>query len=444
MTNPAARPEPGPKFTRQEAIDSAGIVGARWWQEGISAHVPRRQAMTALLAIGGAIVGIGAIGAVVATASRSPEVSFAPRSALDMQREFGWDFGAQGEALVFDGTSTQPFDRGALSRLAEELAPASARLTPYYVPTLFQSPTALPKSTPSGETSESVFRRLSEVLTPIATPAMMRAYKQGEAFAQIVAGEPRASTAAFVVDLPGPESVAFAAGASNKLEPIFLFDNWPHPRGVVPAHLTLAAAAYYQPRFASTRATRSANARPLFALDRRRLASYTDDASQFDNRHTARLPSAANLKALGVTTIVYVSPNAIDRFELDDLADDFLDFKQAGTSLFVMPVTAIEGAAPDDARLYYGGSRLRELEFAAHWSRTSPGDSSNELQPYVPSPRATPYSSGTASSARTTRTRPTGFGMVPVAIAVGTGVVLGAKMSRSGSWNRTNYGSSAS
>jgi hypothetical protein len=37
-----------------------------------------------------------------------------------------------------------------------------------------------------------------------------------------------------------------------------------------------------------------------------------------------------------------------------------------------------------------------------------------------------------------------GFGTVPVAVAVGTGVILGAKAARSGSWNRTSSTSTSS
>jgi hypothetical protein len=416
MTSTSTRRGHSGKFTRQEWVDTPAILGARWWHEGIQAQVPRRQALTALLALSGAVVGVGsvAVGAVNACRGTSNNVTFEPRGALAMQHEFGWDFGARGEALVFDGTTTQPFDRSALERLPAELAPTDPRLKPYYVSTLFQSPWALPTSAPSGEPDDVPFRRLSEAMTPISTSAMTRAYAQGEAFINLLDADPRARYSAVVVDLQGPESVAFAAGASNKLDPVFLFDNWPHPRGVVPSHLTLAAAAYFQPLFASTRSVRPRRTPPIFVLDRRRLAAYADDASQFDNRHTARLPSTANLKELGITTLFYISPNAIDRLELDDLVDDFLAFQKASMGVFVLPATSIEGSSLD------------------------------KLEPYVSSPRVTPYSSGTASSSSAVRTRPTGFGVVPVAVAVGTGVVLGAKMSRSGSWNRTNYGSSSS
>src|SRR5271170_5569626 len=72
-----------------------------------------------------------------------------------------------------------------------------------------------------------------------------------------------------VVDLPGPEAVAFAAGAASAFDPVFALDNWPHPRGVVPAHQTLAAAAYCQPLFARRASGSAAPRWPLLVLDRR-------------------------------------------------------------------------------------------------------------------------------------------------------------------------------
>jgi hypothetical protein len=465
MTNQESQAQP--TFTRQEVVDKPGIIGARWWQESIATQVPRRQAMTGLLALGGVLAAMAAAGtcAFVATkgnSSSTPDpdnVSFQPRGSLDMQKEYGWNFGATGETLVFDGKSTQPFDRAALSRLSDELAPSDSRHAPFFVPTLFQSPTALPKSTPSGETAATAFAPLSEALVPILTSAMETAFNQGKALASLLDKDPRAKDVSVIVDLPGPEAVAFAAGASSVLDPVFLFDNWPHPRGVVPAHLTLAAAAYYQPLFAKAKTARRAvseRARPMFVLDRKRLASYSDDASQFDNRHTARLPSAPNLAALGTKNVVYVSPNAVDRQELDDIADDFLAYGPAKMTIKQLPVTAFEqgGAAPTvggkdagtttwEGPYFYGGSKATHPTFWTHWSSPASSLSTNEVQTYTPTPRATPFSSGTPSSTAP-RPRPTGFGTVPVAIAVGTGLILGAKLSRSGSWNRTTSTSSGS
>lgn len=446
-------------FTRQEVVDKPGIIGARWWHASIATQVPRRQAIGGLLALGGVLGAMAAIGTCVAVVSKSssatpgdnPDVTFQPKSALDMQKEFGWNFGATGETLVFDGQSTQPFDRTALARIADDLAPAETRDAPFFVPTLFQSPTALPKSTASGDPSATPFAPLKDALVPIATPSMETAFYQGQALASLLAKDARAKDVAVIVDLPGPEAVAFAAGASGVLDPVFLFDNWPHPRGVVPAHLTLAAAAYYQPLFAKARSTRPKGARPLFVLDRKRLATYTDDASQFDNRHTARLPSTSSLAGLGIKNILYVAPNAVERQELDDIADDFLAYAGAMLVLRVVPATAFERGAVDPigdggrspaGPYFYGGSQNANGAFWTHWSSPESGLSTNEVQKFSPQPRKTEFSAGVPTTSQ--RPRPTNFGMVPVAIAVGTGVILGAKLSRSGSWYRASSTSSGS
>ena len=110
---------------------------------------------------------------------------------------------------------------------------------------------------------------------------MEAAYARGKSLASLFASvsetgqTPAGTKTALIVDLPGPEAVAFAAGAISIFDPVFLFDNWPHPRGVVHAQDTLSAAAYYQPLFADARSTSRTNARlPMFVLDRGRIATY--------------------------------------------------------------------------------------------------------------------------------------------------------------------------
>jgi hypothetical protein len=367
------------------------------------------------LAVAGGL--LGAAATIAAVAKRPPEVTFEPRAALDMQKEFGWSFGATGEPLVFDGQSSQPFDRTALARMPTDFAPIDPRYAAFFVPTLFQASTAMPKTTLK---EDAPFTPLSEALVPVFTPAMEIAFGRGAAFASLM--DEHAKDLAVIVDLPGPIAVAFAAGAASVLEPIFTFDNWPHPRGVVPAHVTLAAAAYYQPLFARMRGSRAVDrARPMFVLDRQRLAPYTDDAAQFDNRHVARVPTARALGALGVKDVLYVTPTAIDKKELDDLVDDFLALSAAKMSMHVMPATAFGDAPPYP----YGGQEATHRRFWHDWAQPESELTSNDVQPLVPTPRATSFSAGA---------RPTGFGMVPVAVAAG--VVLGARLSRSGSWNR--------
>ncbi|MCC6646873.1 MAG: hypothetical protein IT374_15025 [Polyangiaceae bacterium] len=381
-----------PSFSAKDTVDEPGIIGASWWQDGLD-PLGRRPFLRSMLLAGGAL----ALGATIVSAVMpEPGFTVASRASTQTQRDFGWSFGAEGEALVFDGVSTQAFDRGALSRLGADARPRSARLAPFFVPTLFEALT----STPTQRTEDSSKARpLVEALRPIFTASMDRAYAAGAALAKALGG--RLDVAA-LVDLPGPDAVAFAAGAAGALEPVFAFDNWPHPRGVVPAPLTLGALAYYQPRWGKAAASRNPAAAPMFALDRARLSPYVDDSRQFDNRHLARVPSPAALSGLGVRALVHVVPGAGD-LELDDLNDDLVKIA-AALKLFLRSLALVESPP----------------------SGQGPTDGAT----YAPAPRRSPYSSGTAGGART---QPAGFGMVPVLLAAGTGAVIGAKISRNGS-----------
>lgn len=438
-----------PPFQRTDVLDKPGIVGAKWWQEGLATHDPiaRRQALIAIAVIGVVIAGVGGIIAAAASSSDAPETTTTSFNALDMQRKYGWSFGATGEPLTFDGQSQQPFDKAALARMVAEFSPAQARLKRFSSPTLFQSPAALPDATPEGDPAQTA--PLRDALVPIITPAMDGAYRAGKSLASLFEG--LRVDAAMVVDLPGPQAIAFTAGLAKTFDPCFTFENWPHPRGVVHAHLTLGAAAYYQPLFARTLASRKQPGPVALVLDRDRLAAYTDDASQFDNRYAAKLPSADALKELGVKRVLYVVPTASDLVELDDLNAQLVAYVAAGLEVKAIavsdfgpdpqrPVPASEPwKSPDDPPYYYGGEAATHLGFwdrypwsagpkAAH--RVPTGVSSGSS--FAPRPRSTPFSSATG---------PASFGLVPVVVAVATGAILGAKLSRSGSWNRASSGS---
>ena len=444
-------------FNREEILDEPGIIGARWWQRSLAATpdpVTRRSALTTLLVASGAVVAIGMVGAVLAAGSDDDEYRTEQRGALEMQKQYGWSFGAANEHLTFDGASYKPFDRGALARMPSDMRPSSRALAAYYVPTLFQSPSALPRSAPPGDTT--AVTPLKNALRPIYTQAMARAYRSGRALASLWKTE--TPTAAVIVDLPGPEAVAFAAGAAGTLDPVFLFDNWPHPRGVVKAHMTLAATVYYQPLFARKQAP--SGAMPMFVLDHGRLAPYSDDATQFDNRHIARVPTAAQLRSLGVTRVLYVTTTRSVTRELDDLNDEMvlyakagLDVKMMGADAFAPDPTEAQPPRDEDPDAsppphYYGGRSASHAYFWVDypWSHRRPSSSSvappfsRPGKDYAPHARSTPFSTGTPSSSRV-RTHPAGFGKVPVVIAIATGTLLGARLSRSGSWNRSGgYG----
>jgi hypothetical protein len=259
-----------------------------------------------------------------------------------------------------------------------------------------------------------------------------------------------------IVDMDGPLSVAFAAGASPVLEPIFVFDNWPHPLGVVPAHLTLAAVAHYQPLFVRSSGARKGTAYPMFVLDRNRFNPYTSEHTQFDNRYVARLPPFSVLRALNDSKVLYIGPSASYPQEADDLNGDLveyarngIDVKMAAASDFrpdpsspPSPPAGTPQATPDDwPPYYYGGSADSHHGFWNDypWNRplrpvkSPPTGTSGLASSYRPVPRTTLYSNtGTGS----TKTKPASVGAVPVVVAAATGVVVGAAVSRSGSYGR--------
>jgi hypothetical protein len=497
-------PSQNAPYGRDRQVDKPGIVGARWWHASLvdqAAQIARRDAIRNMLIAGGVIAGFGAMLAMCVKAGGAglldsdADTSEARKTALEMQKEYGWSFGATGEPLVFDGVTTKPFESNALVRLPIDLAPTSSSLLPFFQATLFQSPAAAAPSLTKLEPSEIAgFQALSRVMKPIFTRAMEAAYARGKSVASLFASlaeqdaqTPASAGAALVVDLPGPEAVAFAAGAVAAFDPVFLFDNWPHPRGVVRAQETLSAAAYYQPLFAEARQSAGAGRAPMFVLDRRRIASYTSDATEFDNRYVAKLPtSAAALRTLGVSHVLYVVPSSSDTTrELDDLNDELvlyaaggIDVKALSLDMFASGTGGASAGAGVDAGeaprvdpfppaadgrpakadnasdkllaesgfVYYGGSRGSHHAFFVDYPWARPArpatarPASNPGKSYAPRARASAYSSGSPSGAVASKPRPVTFGTVPVVVAVGTGVILGARYSRSGSWNRASGG----
>lgn len=432
--------DPNLPFVRKAHVDKPGIIGAQWWQDSVATQISRRKAVQGLAVFGGILAATAMVGGTIALvaggsssgSSAPPEVKYEPRTALSMQKTYGWDFGAEGEPLVFDGQSTSPFDRTTLADLPRVLQP-SGRLVGHAVRTLLESPSARP-SQKSSLDSSIVFKPLDEVLVPIHTPEMDVAYARGEALVEtLLAAKAKHAlgTVALFVDLVGPEAVAFAAGASNTFQPVCLFDNWPHPRGVVASHRTLAAAAYYQPLFGKTGPSHGETAPAMFLVDRTRLTTYTDEATQFDNRYVAKAPPASLFTALGVKDLFYVAPTAAvsssTGMESDDLVDAFLEYAAAGIRIHAVPV---DGLAPSGAK-YVG------TDFWADAAGAPTLSNPYKASLYTPTPRTTPYSTGRPQTA--TRTHPPNLGYVPVAIAVATGVVLGAQMQRNGSWNRSTY-----
>jgi hypothetical protein len=423
-------------FQRDFDVDKPGIVGARWWNHSLKdderSEVKRRQVLVGLAAAGGilAFVAPCVIGVVSSVTESKESTSLSTRRSLDMQKEYGWDFGARGQPLVFNGVAEGPFERAALQSLSSVMSPAS--LGPnakYHVPTLVQSLFAAPSTTlPDPEDGQPApdaapFKALAAVLVPIVTPAMTRAYRVGEAIARLTESR---KDLALLVDLPGPEAVAFAAGAAGAFEPVLLLDNWPHPHGVVPSHLTLAALAYYQPRFAAQR-SRSSTA-PCFVLDRSRLSAYSDATDRFDNRYYARMPKLPALAKDGIRTLFYVVADPVDLPEPADL-NEILAAREAEVDVRAVSLAdfAVDSAAGQPERLVYGGSAHSDAQFWRDYDRAKPPQATTTTV-------AHDYSFGSRNIA----VLPT-LGMVAV-VATASGLVLAAALDRRGSMNRFSGG----
>ncbi len=256
-----------------------------------AAAISRRRAIALQLGLGGGVMAIAVVGGVIANKSDDDDVE-SKMDALELQRRTSWNVGDVDRRLTLTDGRTNDADGSEIwrtvllnQRLADVLAPGEARLQPYYAPSLFQAP------------DQSADLRMD--LTPMLRTSMEDVYDRGRALAEAFAAAGHPRDTALVIDMKGPEAVAVAAAVAPDFAPVFTFDNWPHPRGVVPSHETLAAALYYLPWLQRAAASRSTPAPPAFVLDANRLASYTDEVAHFDNRYAVSLPSASSLQAAG-------------------------------------------------------------------------------------------------------------------------------------------------
>lgn len=420
-------------FIRDNEVDEPGIVGARWWNRAVVESSATRGRRVVLGVLAFSVVGVvGMCGLAVvgaaAVAGDDEDTKDESKASLGLQQQFGWNFDVPTQTVAFDAAYTKEYARAALATLVADLAPSRAELAPYYVPTLFQSPEALPKVKLPDGSNENI-RPIAEALRPIRTPSMIEAEARGRSLGRIIASAPE--PVLVIVDIEGPDAVAFAAGAAEKMEPVFVFDNWPHPYGVVKAHLTLAAAVFHQPTFAAAKAGRKADAW-VFVLDRGRLSSYTDSPTQFDNRYLAKLPAADLLRSLSIKRVLYVPPAGADPIESADLRSIFADYRTQGVDVRAVADASFFRGSGSDETYYFGGSPEREGAFYWQygWGPNSPkGDTTN------------PASNEQAKSwtpPKTASTEPSlaAIGLTTVAVGLATGYVLG----RSGTWNRAPSG----
>ncbi|MEP7338285.1 MAG: hypothetical protein ABI977_11175, partial [Acidobacteriota bacterium] len=214
-------------------------------------------------------------------------------------------------------------------------------------------------------------------------------------------------------------------------------------------------------------------------LDSNRLAPYTDQDTQFDNRYLAKMPPADQLKQRGIQQVIYLTKDQTQKTELDDINDDFVEWQKNGINVRLLPLSdfkpydeplaaagaagaAAAGASSNVVRhYYYGGYPYSHWWFYNHYSYGRPsyiygygGGRSFPPPPatarptfsppaYRPVSRPTVFSAARVGASSGVsgvgRTKPSGFGRTSVRMG-SDGRVSGTRSGRSGSYGRSGGG----
>lgn len=423
-------------FKLLSEADTPTVIGKAWWNESVGRQALAAAAPTSTTSRRDVLVIAGAIGAffvlppMCATCGDDDGdgddgTRRERRRALQLQREQGWLVGAADDPVARAPAAVPVVVDATV------FAPKNPALTPFYVPTLFDSLAAVPTAASAEDIKQWGLRPVRDFAQP-SLAGSGNGLHEGQVLADVIGAR---SNVAIVVDLPGAEAVAFASRLAAHHDPVFLFDNWPHPRGVVRADQTLAAALALSEPLAAAKKVRPANAPPVFVLDRTRLTPSVDEANQFDNRWTARLPDAASLRAIGITRVFYVAPEGQKPVELDDVVDDLLAYVGAGIEVRAYLVPSVSPPSTSTSADGKTVNRVTSLQYAYGFPTSEPPSAVAVPVPgadWSPARRTSPYSA---------HQQPSGFGEVPVVLSA-AGIVLGAALYRNGSWNRVSSSSS--
>jgi hypothetical protein len=444
---------------RADAASPGGEL-APWFEGQISRRTATQRVGTGLAIA--SLLGMAGV-SVYQLMDDDPEVSL---DSLELQRKEGWDVGSAGKQLSFPmagSSATDSLGRADWSsfldpnQLIAAYQPPSPAWQPFFVPTLIQS-----LAQPS----------LRAQIKPLRTPEMGEAYERAGGLRELIGQAENAGETLIVADLAGPASAALGAALSDTAQLVPVFDNWPHPLGVVPSQETLGALLYYAREVEEKKARLPQSAPALMLLDNRRLAPYRDEETQFDNRYLAKIPPADQLKSRGVTNLIYLVRDESQKEELDDLNEEFVELQKQGIGVRLLRLSdfkpyeetvaaagAAAGAAPVQERhYYYGGSPLLHWWFFSHYlyrpypnvvvvrggrsvpvpgTLTRPASAPPFRPPaYRPVTRPTVFSGARVGGASGVgRVRPSGFGRTSVRMSGGR--VNGTRTGRSGSYGRS-------
>jgi hypothetical protein len=431
--------------------------------EWFTNHISRRSLGKGLA--WGAVLAMAGVTVYQLASSGDKEVD---SDSLDLQKKEGWNVGSTDKLLSFERAI--PTDsRGAFivgghdpNYLISVYQPRDSQWQPFFVPTLIQS---LSQQSLKGQ------------MRLVFTPQMSESYVRAEALRNLISQTPNPGQTLIISDLPGPESVALGAAMADTAQLVPVFDNWPHPLGVVRSHETLGAMDYYAEEINEKRSKLKENAPAILLLDSNRLTAYTDQDTQFDNRYQAKLPPADQLKQRGVQQVIYLVKDESQKEELDDINEDLVEWQKQGinvrmlrlsefkpvdepTQATVAGTTGTTGTTTTNVQrhYYYGGSPWASWLFFSHYgygyprevvvyrdgrnypiSRPTTGQTYNPPT-YRPQSRPTVFSNSRVGGASGVgRARPSGFGRTSVRMS-SNGRVTGTRSGRTGSYGRSGGG----
>ncbi|MCE7933113.1 MAG: hypothetical protein DYG96_00825 [Chlorobi bacterium CHB2] len=428
-----------------------------WWQQMLT----RREANKTIAKIGiatlAAATAVGVVGCGDDSEDFDDGATEVQQDALELQKKEGWNAGSTDKQLTFTG-KTGTDSQGSMdwanyntsAALLKAWGVKNSAWQPYVVPTLVQ---ALDQASLKGQ------------IGPVFTPAMRDAYSRGLGMREILQKSKNPETTMIVVDIPGPEAVAYAAALADVADPVITFDNWPHPLGVVKSHETLGAMLYYAAEVSAKAAKRTDKAAAALVLDANRIVSNVDPDTQFDNRYLAKVPTADKLQAMKTTNVLYAVPDKGVTAERDDLNEDFAAYKEKGINVSMIALsdfTPDPNEKPDSAAslagsgttttthhtvYHYGGSPFFSPWFFYHYpvfigsgipAASRLPATSMRGSTYSPARRPTMFSGRTVGGGSGVgKQRPSGFGRVSTRVD-GTGRTTGIRSGSSGSYGRSS------
>jgi hypothetical protein len=160
---------------------------------------------------------------------------------------------------------------------------------------------------------------------------------------------------AVVADLPADKSLQLALIFAEKYryQPVALFNNWPHSRGLLQPEMIVSAFYALRERIRSAAPWNDPARPPFFMVESGRLGVRNPREEEFDNRYFLSdedLPGAAYFRKQGIHTVCYIYEKTAefkDRIDTDDLNSWFVALAKEGLTL-----RAADIAAPGSPQIF--------------------------------------------------------------------------------------------